>query len=278
MRRSHRRLALGFFRAAPRRDLLERALSNGITEVDVSASYHRGHAHRLLATAAGELLDQFTISTKVSPRSDLAALKEQTWRAADELGTGPAAVLVHKPERTLSILDNSAALRWWSSVAETMTECVAAGACRSWGIACWDPRPAVPVIADTESLPRPDVAMVRVGLLVPASVLTAAEDLLTRLRLAPVNRWGMSPFAGDPGLLTETGIHQFLGPAADAGSSTTAVALASAWHLPRVARLAVGTASTDHLAELVAAGQIPVDADRIKRYRRWITARRAATS
>jgi hypothetical protein len=159
-----------------------------------------------------------------------------------------------------------------------MAECVAAGACRSWGIACWDPRPVVSALADTESLPRPDVAMVRVGLLVPASALTAAEDLLTRLRLAPANRWGMSPFAGDPGLLAETGIHQFLGPTADAGSSTTAVALASARHLPRVARIAVGTASTDHLAELAEAGQIPVDAGRITRYRQRITARRTATS
>ena len=45
-----------------------------------------------------------------------------------------------------------------------------------------------------------------------------------------------------------------------------------------VARIAVGTASTDHLVELAAAGQMPVDVERIKRYRQRITARRAATS
>ena len=239
----------------------------------MATTYHHGQAHRLLATAAGDLIERFTISTKVSPRAGLPPLREQAARAVDELGTVPTVVLVHNPEHIVRALPPDQAARWWHDTAEVMTELVASGLCRAWGLACWDPRPLLPLLPSppSDQAPPPAVAMIRAGLLVPSDVLTASDELLDQLKIEHEGRWGMSPFAGEPTLLAGAGIHQFLGH--DAPSCRRpAVALATAWHLPSVSRIAVGTSHPQHLAELAAAVEYPVDGDRITRYRQRLTA------
>lgn len=241
----------------------------------MAATYHEGQAHRLLATAAGGLLDRFTISTKVSPRAGLPTLAEQAKRAAGDLGRAPAVMLVHNPEHFLRDLDHDQACRWWGATAETISGLVASGLCRSWGLACWDPRPLQGLLdapAWTQA-PQPSVAMVRSGLLVPADVLAASEELLHRLPHT-AERWGMSPFAGEPHLLDNVNLAPFL--AADTrGAALLPTALAVAFHLPAVSRIAIGTSNRAHLDQLVAGATLTVDQQRVRAYRRRLTDRAA---
>ncbi|WP_343063826.1 hypothetical protein [Haloechinothrix aidingensis] len=241
----------------------------------MATTYHDGQAHRMLAHTAGDLLEHFTISTKVSPRADLAPLTEQAKRAVCDLGLPPAVLLVHNPEHVLRGLPTAQAGEWWATTAEVMADLVAAGACRAWGIACWDPRPLLGLL-DTPAwthAPQPAVAMVRAGFLVPADVLAAGDALLDRLQYDGVHRWGMSPFAGAPRLLDGINLTQFLTdhvPRAAASPLPTAVA--AAFHMPAVSRLAVGTGSPAHLDQLTAATTLPVDQERVSAYRQRLTA------
>lgn len=228
----------------------------------------------MLAQAAGELLEHFTISTKVSPRAGLAPLAEQAKRAAGDLGLPPAVILVHNPEHVLRGLPPSQSGQWWTATAEVMADLVARGACRAWGFACWDPRPLLGLLETSAwaQAPQPAVAMVRAGLLVPADVLAAGEELLERLHLADARRWGMSPFAGEPHLLDGVNLTQFLTDPAPRAASPLPTALAAAFHMPAVSRIAVGTDSPTHLNQLATARTLPVDQDRISLYRRRLTA------
>lgn len=239
----------------------------------MAATYHHGQAHRLLAQAAGDLLEHFTISTKVSPRAGLPPLAEQAGRAVDVLGRAPAVVLVHNPEHMLRGLPPDQAAQWWRETAEVMANLVTSGACRAWGLACWDPRPLLPLLGTPAwpQAPQPVVAMVRAGLLVPADVLAAGEELLQRLRLDSTHRWGMSPFAGEPHLLDGVSLTQFRTDHAPRAASPLPTALATAFHLPAVCRIAVGTSSLAHLDQLAAATTLPVDQQRVSAYRRRLT-------
>ncbi|MFF2777051.1 hypothetical protein ACFVU3_19345 [Streptomyces sp. NPDC058052] len=120
--------------------------------------------------------------------------------------------------------------------------------------------------------PRPDVLMVRAGLLVGADLLDAAEALVRRWRPAQV--WGMSPFGGST---TEAAWEKF-DPRIflrDSEPVTPVQAVyRSAFRLPPVDAVAVGTDNTDHLRELVDALAYEVDDQVVREYRRLLRARR----
>ncbi|MGH3886005.1 MAG: JmjC domain-containing protein, partial [Pseudonocardiaceae bacterium] len=63
------------YRSDPDRDLLEHALSLGVRGLDTAFNYRDFTSHTQLARAAGELLGEFTVSTKVGffPGDDSAA-------------------------------------------------------------------------------------------------------------------------------------------------------------------------------------------------------------
>ncbi|WP_258175420.1 hypothetical protein [Actinopolyspora mortivallis] len=240
----------------------------------MATTYHHGQVHKLLAQAAGELLDRFTISTKVSSQARLPTLAEQAKRAAGDLGRAPAVILVHNPEHLLRDLDHDQACRWWTATAETMSGLVTSGMCRSWGVACWDPRPVRDLLGTPAwtQAPQPSVAMVRAGLLVPADVLTASEELLQRIPHT-AGRWGMSPFAGAPHLLDDINLAPFLTEDAPQAAAPLPTALAVAFHLPGVSRIAIGTVSPTHLDQLATARTWPVNQQRLSAYRRKLMAR-----
>ena len=237
-------------------------MARGITELDTAASYHHGKAHQLLASAASELLPQFRISTKITPRAGWPPLHEQAARCTAELGLTPDVVLLHNPEHVLHQLPGPASQqRWWAVTAVTMAELAAQGACRTWGIACWDPRPLVPALAGTAGqAPPPEVVMTRAGLLVPAPVRRAIDALTDQLPAAA--RWGMSPLAGQPRLLDDIPLDGLLDEEQPAASRWQ-IATAAAWHLPPVSRLAVGASNPQHLDELVTATLLPLNHERL---------------
>ncbi|MEU9887664.1 hypothetical protein [Sphaerisporangium sp. NPDC051011] len=141
------------------------------------------------------------------------------------------------------------------------------GLCGGWGVSSWDPRPLVDLDA-----PRPDVLMVRSGLLVGVDVLGAAEALVTRWRPAQV--WGMSPFGGS----TTQPVWEQFDPRTFLRHSPRATrvqaAFRSAYVLPRVDAVAVGTDNVDHLRELIGALAYEVDDQVVREYRQLLQARR----
>lgn len=236
----------------------------------MAAGYHAGQAHRLLAAAAGKLVEHFRISTKLSIRATAAPVHAQAGRAVDELGTVPEVLLVHNPEHVLGQLpESSARQRWWAQLAATMAALTEQGVCRRWGVSSWDPRPLAPVLASsTGQAPPPQVLMVRAGLLVPAAVRMAGDALM---RAAPAStRWGMAPFAGQAHLLNDIDLAALLGQPRPAASRLQ-IAAAAAWQLPAVSRLAVGASSREHLAELAAARHLSLDNHALEQCRNRLT-------
>ncbi|WP_217201705.1 hypothetical protein [Streptomyces buecherae] len=125
-----------------------------------------------------------------------------------------------------------------------------------------------------DSLPRPDVVMVRAGLLAGSEVLKASEALAVRWDLKAAQLWGMSPFGGDPldALWDKIDPRLFI-HAADAGLSPVQAAFRVSYWLPRVGRVAVGTDNPTHLRELVDALRYEADADSLRTYRRLLRQR-----
>jgi aryl-alcohol dehydrogenase-like predicted oxidoreductase len=181
--------------------------------------------------------------------------------------------MLHNPERTLAATPPAEQAERLARACAVLEEATAAGLCRSWGIASWDPRPlitSVTAMADSGVPPRPAVLMLRAGLLVAAEVMDAAAELATRLAVTPPGRWGMSPFGGDRAgeVWDAVNVAQFLG----AGQAFTPrqAAFRIAYELPTCARVAVGTNTPAHLGELVAASTLRVDTDVIARYRQLL--------
>ncbi|WP_405689478.1 hypothetical protein [Streptomyces sp. NBC_00057] len=114
--------------------------------------------------------------------------------------------------------------------------------------------------------------MVRSGLLVGVDVLEAAEAIVTRWR--PSEVWGMSPFGGS----TTAAVWGKFDPRIflrDALSATRVqAAFRSAYGLPRVDAVAVGTDNVDHLQELIDALAYEVDDQVVQEYRQLLQARR----
>lgn len=272
---------LGLHRSAHRRDVLAHALSIGVTRLDTAYNYLRFGSHRTLTAMSGDLVGRFAVSTKVGffPAShgvehslDPARLRGAVRESVDTLGTVPDVVFLHSPERSLTELDVPAAAGRLAAAAGAIAELAAAGWCNRWGIATWDPRPLAHVTVTQEaSAVVPEVLMVRAGLLVPADVLTAAEQLADRFVVSAENRWGMSPFAGrgtDP-VWEAVNTRAFLAPTVRC--SPVQAAFAAAYAIPGVHLLAVGADRSVHLDQLVAASRLPLDHAAIAGYRRCLT-------
>nr|WP_258049734.1 aldo/keto reductase [Streptomyces finlayi] len=235
--------------------------------LDTASNYLRHRSHEVLKATAGDLLPKFSVSTKIGffPEGhslDPTRLRSAVEQAIKGLGREPDVVFLHNPEH--SVPDAETLAQACSALADT----VRAGLCRSWGISTWDPRPLVDL-----DVPCPDVLMVRAGLLVGIDILEAAESLVTRWR--PSQVWGMSPFSGnatqevwerfDPGVFLR-----------DSASVTKVqAAFRSAYNLPRVDAVAVGTDNVDHLRELTEALTFEVDDQIVQEYRQLLKDRQA---
>lgn len=170
-------------------------------------------------------------------------------------------VLLHNPENShpdAEILAHACTV---------LADAAQTGLCGGWGVSSWDPRPLVDLDA-----PCPDVLMVRAGLLVGVGVLEAVEALVARWR--PGQVWGMSPFGGS----TTEAVWEKFDPRIflrDSPSATRVQAtFRSAYGLPRVDAVAVGTENADHLEELVSALAYEVDGQVVREYRQLLQTRR----
>lgn len=107
--------------------------------------------------------------------------------------------------------------------------------------------------------------MTRCGLLANSNILDTSDTLANRFE--PVQRWGMSPFTGDPtnAIWNSVKIGQFM----QAGQqfSNVQAAFRLAFELPKVARIAVGADQPEHLREISAAKSLRVDGRQLERYR-----------
>jgi aryl-alcohol dehydrogenase-like predicted oxidoreductase len=84
----------------------------GVCSVDTAYNYRGFTSHRVLAETAGDLLAEFTLSTKVGffPGTggrvvhclQPGPLRTAIERAVDDLGRTPDVVFLHNPERTLA--------------------------------------------------------------------------------------------------------------------------------------------------------------------------------
>jgi len=291
VRDADRRIILGLYRSDHGRGLLERALTAGIRAIDTASNYRDFAAHRTLASEAADLLDEFTVSTKVGffPAAsgiehslDPRRLQQAIMTVPGELGRVPDVVLLHSPERSLDGADLAADHDRFIAACAVLADAAAEGLCGSWGVSCWDSRPLARLLLVTAegrgAIPRPDVLTVRSGLAVGADALEATEKAVAVLGVPPAGRWGMSPFAGDaahpawqrisPGAFLRPGQQTDVMPAI----------FRLAFELPQVACVAVGSTSGEHLRDLSAAVDLEVDGERVARYRRLLAARASLTS
>ncbi|MFC5186798.1 hypothetical protein [Actinomadura harenae] len=87
---------------------------------------------------------------------------------------------------------------------------------------------------------------------------------------------GMAPFGGAPATVPWPAPRTFV-PGRQATTPLQA-AFAVAYHLPRLAAVAVGTDQRDHLAQLVAAARLDIDPARVAAYRTLLTQREATVT
>ncbi|MEU2900992.1 aldo/keto reductase [Streptomyces sp. NPDC001273] len=273
MRGADPRVVLGLHRSRHERRLLTGALDLGVTALDTSSNYLGFRSHEVLARTAGDLLPKFTVSTKVGyfPGPDgaehslnPARLRAAVEQAAEDLGREPDLVFLHNPEHSLreAARHNQDAL---VQACATLDAAVEQGLCAAWGVASWDPSPLLSLIDTT--VPRPAVLMVRVGLLVGARALDAADAVTEAWGLEGGEVWGMCPFGGS----TSTPVWDRIDPRVFLrdGSQLSCVqaAFRTAYHLPRVGSVAVGTDEPAHLGELVGALAGEVKERTVQEYR-----------
>ncbi len=142
------------------------------------------------------------------------------------------------------------------------------GLCAAWGIASWDPSPLLDLIDPTS--PRPSVLMVRAGLLVGVRTLDAADALTKAWDLGDGAVWGMSPFGGSASAPVWARIDPRVFLRDSGRLSRVQAAFRTAYHLPRVDAVAVGTDEPAHLGELVCALTGEVEERTIGEYRRLL--------
>ncbi|SED88009.1 Predicted oxidoreductase [Streptomyces sp. 2224.1] len=255
-------------RSGHARGLLEAAADLGIGRIDTASNYLRHRSHEVLKRSAGDLLANFSVSTKVGffPEGhslDPARLQIAVEQVAKDLGREPDLVFLHNPEHSASDIGRL------GPACAALADTARAGLCGSWGVSTWDPRPLVDL-----DVPRPDVLMVRAGLLVGVDVLEAAEALATRWR--PSQVWGMSPFGGS----TAQEVWERFDPRVFLQGSASVTKAQAAFHssygLPRVDAVAVGTDDVDHLRELTEALSYEVDENVVREYRQLLKARQPA--
>ncbi|GLZ28092.1 hypothetical protein Lesp02_02820 [Lentzea sp. NBRC 105346] len=280
MRRADRRIALGFHRTRPSRQLLEHALTLGITDVDTAFNYQAFEGHRALAKAAGDLIHEFAVSTKVGffPVGNRNYHSLRRWNLREaiektvcELGVPPAVVFLHNPEESLRPLHPAQAFDYFADACAELDRAADVGLCAAWGVASWEPGPLIEALQAGTACLRPSTLMVRAGLSLDAEQLNAAERLATEFDIKPDGRWGMSPFAGSTSdeAWTTTDLSAFLAPEQDPTSVQAAFRLA--FELPHCTRLAVGSSNKRHLDELYAATQLEVIPGAVDKYRELIT-------
>ncbi|MGW2404112.1 aldo/keto reductase [Streptomyces sp. NPDC001739] len=280
MRKRDPRIVLGLHRSRYERRILTSALDLGIDAIDTSFNYHGFSAHAALATVGSDLLPRFKISTKVGffPAAGQAEhslapdrLREAQEQTNRDLGRAPDLVFLHNPERSLP--DSSSVSQDTLGMAcAAMERAAAEGLCGGWGISSWDPRPLLSLVDGT--IPRPDAVMVRAGLLAGIDSLEASETLAARWDLNPTQLWGMSPFGGsatqplwgqlDPQLFIQD---------PDDDLSTVQATFRTAYWLPRVGSIAVGTDSPSHLAELVDTLRYEANVGSLRTYRQLLRER-----
>ncbi len=234
----------------------------------------------MLAQTAGDLLAEFTVSTKVGffPEPDghtVHSLKPERLRAAveqssEDLGRTPDVVLLHNPERTLADLSTDEGGDQLAGACSCLDDAVASGLCAAWGISSWDPHPLVDVLAASRPDQLPTVLLVRAGLTVPDSVLAAAEAISGAFGITAAGRWGMSPFGGSTAdnVWSTANLSTFL--TSQRPYSTPQAAFRVAYELPSVTRIAVGTGDAVHLAQLVDATDVEIGYETITQYRELI--------
>jgi aryl-alcohol dehydrogenase-like predicted oxidoreductase len=276
------RVVLGLHRSHHERRLLTGALDLGVTALDTSSNYLGFRSHEVLARTAGDLLPKFTVSTKVGyfqgqdgaeHSLDPVRLHAAVEQAAEDLGREPDLVFLHNPEYSLreAAPHNQDAL---VQACATLDAAVTKGLCAAWGVASWDPSPLLSLI-DT-AVPRPTVLMVRAGLLVGARTLDAADALTDAWGLEGREVWGMSPFGGS----TSTPVWDRVDPRVflrdRSRLSRVQAAFRTAYHLPRVGSVTVGTDEPAHLGELVEALAGGVEERTVQDYRSFLRDRSRA--
>ncbi|MEU0518495.1 aldo/keto reductase [Streptosporangium sp. NPDC006007] len=256
----------GLYRPGHARDVLEAAADLGVARLDTASNYLGHRSHEVLKTVADDLLPKFSVSTKVGyfPEGHSLAptrLRAGVEQAAKDLGREPDTVLLHNPERSHPDAEMLA------QACAVLADAAQTGLCGGWGVSSWDPRPLVGL-----DVPCPDVLMVRSGLLVGVDILEAAEALVTRW--LPSQVWGMSPFSGS----TTEAVWGKFDPRIflrhSPPATTVQAAFRSAYGLPRVDAVAVGTDNVNHLWELIGALAYEVDNQVVREYRQLLQTRR----
>lgn len=233
---------------------------------------------------ARDLLPEFMISTKVGffPQGGQRAahhltpglLRTGIEQAVDELGVVPSVMLLHNPEESLALLPVEQSYDHLSAACEVFAEAKAAGLCREWGISLWAPGPVLAALTRVplSAVPRPDVVMVRAGLLARAEALDQADQLFEVMNVPLSGRWGMSPYGGhaSDALWNEVNARTLLDGAPPCNQYQAAFRLA--YELPVVQRVAVGTNNPEHLRELVTSTAFPVRDETISTYRTLLRA------
>ncbi|MFF4179885.1 aldo/keto reductase [Streptomyces sp. NPDC001750] len=275
MRGADTRVVLGLHRSRHERRLLTGALDRGVRALDTSTNYLGFRSHRILARTAGDLLPKFRISTKVGyvPRRDSvehsldpARLHAAVEQAVKDLGREPDLVFLHNPEHSLRDAPHGRDVL--AQACSTLHDAAEKGLCGDWGVASWDPS-ALPTLIDPTA-PRPSVLMVRAGLLVGVRTLDAADALIKAWDLGDDAVWGMSPFGGSASDPVWARIDPRVFLRDTSRLSRVQAAFLAAYHLPRVASVAVGTDEPAHLGELVDALTGEVEERAIQEYRRLL--------
>ncbi|MDT3395630.1 aldo/keto reductase [Streptomyces sp. B1866] len=275
MREPHPRIVLGLHRSSYQPCSLAAALDLGIEAIDTAFNYQEFTAHQTLARFV-DLLAEFRVSTKVGyfpgPSGAIHSLDPGRLRYAlektnQDLGRTPDLVFLHNPEHTLAQLAPGQARDCLTQACTVLARATKEGLCGAWGIASWRPGPLLGVI--NGGAPRPDVLMVRSGLLVGTDTIDAAESLARQWNLPAAAMWGMSPFGGsatDP-VWGRLNPRVFLRPDAAQACSPIQAAFRAAYHLPRVATVAVGSDDPAHIRELIDSLGVEADESTIARYR-----------
>ncbi|MFJ8248327.1 aldo/keto reductase [Streptomyces sp. NPDC094466] len=266
MRITDGNVVLGLYRSGHTRDVLEAAADLGVARLDTASNYFRHRSHEVLRTVADDLLPNFSVSTKVGyfPEGHSLAparLRAGVEQAAKDLGREPDVVLLHNPEHSHPDAET------FTQACVVLSDAAQAGLCGGWGVSSWDPRP----LADLDA-PRPDVLMVHAGLLVGVDVVEAAEALVARWR--PSQVWGMSPFGGSTNQTVWGKFDPRIFLRDSPPATRVQAAFRSAYSLPRVDAVAVGTDNVDHLRELVDALAYEVDDQVVREYRQLLQTRR----
>ncbi|MFJ8842422.1 aldo/keto reductase [Streptomyces cyaneofuscatus] len=272
MRTVHPRVVLGLHRSRHERSLLTEAADLGVDGIDTSSNYLGFQSHRVLAETAGDLLSRFAVSTKIGyfPAGSASEhslnpdrLSSAVEDAARDLGREPNLVFLHNPEHSIAHLSKSSASKRLGAACSVLVDATVRGLCGAWGISTWDPRPLSGLTSI--EIPRPDVLMVRSGLLVGAEILHAADVVAARLR--PTVVWGMSPFGGNGSDLIWQRFDPRVFMHTPERCTPMQAAFRTAFHLPTVNAVAMGTNKASHLHELTKSMEYPVDLEAVSTYR-----------